>query len=304
MKVSQAIDDYLYQIKVIENKSPATIDSYRNDLRKYSDYLKECQIEDFEDITSEDVEEFLIESLQQQAKSTVAHNLTTIKNLHNYAFLNYDIPSVVSNLSIKKAQDHLPVFLNEQEVKQLFDSFDKDDDEQFFKRLLLEVIYVAGLRVSELCQLQIKKVNLSHLQLRIVGKGSKERVVLINEETASDMDYYFKHIRPKFNINHNNLYFFINQKGHPLSRQYVYNVIKEKQKQLGISKNISPHTLRHSFATHLLNSDVDLRTVQELLGHSDISTTQIYTHVQNEQLQQAYSKLPRAQKEEDSDEEI
>ena len=135
--------------------------------------------------------------------------------------------------------------------------------------------------------------------IRVLGKGNKERVVLFDDDTADRMNGYFRYTRERWINGRKSNYFFINSKGNELSRQYVFEIIKEKQKELDFGKTISPHTLRHSFATHLLSSDSDLRTVQELLGHSDISTTQIYTHVQTKQLHQAYDKLMRSKKKED-----
>ena len=301
MTVREAIEDYLYAIRVIENKSVNTVSSYENDLKRYEDYLSSFNVTDIEKVNPQIVQEFIGEAMRDLSRSSVVHLLTTLRNFHNHLFLNYNIASPVGSLSIRKTRDHLPLFLNESDVEKLLSSFDLNDEKQYFQHLILQLTYVSGLRVSELCSLQIRQVNLTHSQLRIFGKGSKERLVLINEETGAMMKHYFTVIRPLFNRHKNNTLFFINHLGNPLTRQYVFTLIKKKAEELGLNEDISPHTLRHSFATHMLSSGADLRSVQELLGHSDISTTQIYTHIQNEQLRKAYDLLPRAEREENTE---
>ncbi len=297
MQVEEAINDYLYNISTIEQKSQATISSYKNDLIKFVDYCKENEIQEIEKVDNLMIQDFLSIQKGQLSDNSLAHLLTSLKNLFNYLFITYNIKNPLSVLSLKKRQ-HLPTFLTEKEIKLVLDSFNEDDDEQFFQKLLLELIYVTGIRVSELCDIQIKAVNLAHKQIRIIGKGNKERIVLIDTETSESMLYYLRNIRPKFNKKKQNVYFFINRLGNKINRQYVFQLIKEKCSEVGINKNVSPHSLRHSFATHMLNEDVDLRSVQELLGHSDISTTQIYTHVESKHLKDAYDKLERAKKKE------
>ncbi len=297
MQVEEAINDYLYNISTIEQKSQATISSYKNDLIKFVDYCKENEIQEIEKVDNLMIQDFLSIQKGQLSDNSLAHLLTSLKNLFNYLFITYNIKNPISVLSLKKRQ-HLPTFLTEKEIKLVLDSFNEEDDEQFFQKLLLELIYVTGIRVSELCDIQIKTVNLAHKQIRIIGKGNKERIVLIDTETSESMLYYLRNIRPKFNKKKQNVYFFINRLGNKINRQYVFQLIKEKCSEVGINKNVSPHSLRHSFATHMLNEDVDLRSVQELLGHSDISTTQIYTHVESKHLKDAYDKLERAKKKE------
>ncbi len=297
MQVEEAINDYLYNISTIEQKSQATISSYKNDLIKFVDYCKENEIQEIEKVDNLMIQDFLSIQKGQLSDNSLAHLLTSLKNLFNYLFITYNIKNPISVLSLKKRQ-HLPTFLTEKEIKLVLDSFNEEDDEQFFQKLLLELIYVTGIRVSELCDIQIKAVNLAHKQIRIIGKGNKERIVLIDTETSESMLYYLRNIRPKFNKKKQNVYFFINRLGNKINRQYVFQLIKEKCSEVGINKNVSPHSLRHSFATHMLNEDVDLRSVQELLGHSDISTTQIYTHVESKHLKDAYDKLERAKKKE------
>ena len=288
MKIKEAIEEYLYHISAVEQKSENTILSYKNDLRN--------GIEDMEDVRSEDLQTFLGEQLDEMNKKSVAHLLTSVRNLHKFLFINYDIKNPADNLSVKVNKDHLPSFLNEEEMNVLLTSFDDSDPVQYYQRTILELIYKSGMRVSEVCGLLVKQVNVTHKQLRIIGKGSKERIVLIDNDITERMVYYFQKIRTLWiRSGSDQQYFFINNKGNVLNREYVYELIKRKQNELNL-KNISPHSLRHSFATHLLDENTDLRTVQVLLGHSDIATTQIYTHVQTKKLHEAYDKLPRAGK--------
>ena len=296
MQVRQAIENYLYHIQVIEQKPLSTISSYRNDLKKYQKYLEDINIVDIEEVDSLILMDF-ISANSHLAKSSQAHLLTAVKNLHNYLFINHNINNLIDNLSIKRSQTNLPSFLSFEEIQLILNSFDESDDKSYFDRLLIQLIFVSGARVSEVCNLNIKQVNTTHKILRIIGKGNKERIVLIDNDTAERLDYYYSNIRIRWLKGKDNNYFFINKRGNKVNRQYIFKIIKQKQQQLNIKKDISPHTFRHSFATHLLDSDVDLRSVQELLGHSDISTTQIYTHIQKKQLKEAYSKLKRAGKE-------
>lgn len=296
MQVDKAIENYLYHIQVIEQKPLSTVKSYQNDLKKYQKYLKDMKIDNIKDVDSLILMDF-ISANSNLAKSSQAHLLTSIKNLHNYLFINFDINNEVCNISLKRSKSNLPAFLSFEEIQMILNSFAENDDKSLFERLLLQLIFVSGARVSEVCNLNIKQVNTTHKILRIIGKGNKERVVLFDNDTANRLEYYYNNIRIKWLKNKDSNYFFINTLGNKVNRQYIFKIIKRKQKELNIQKEISPHTLRHSFATHLLDSDVDLRSVQELLGHSDISTTQIYTHIQNKQLKEAYSKLNRASKE-------
>jgi len=294
MEVSQAIDEYIHYISAVEQKSRNTLSSYSNDLKKYAVFLLDRGITEIEDVKNSDLVEFMAQQLDLMSKTSVSHLLTVVKNLHSYLFLTYGTKDPTGNLTVKVTKNHLPTFLNEKEIQQLLDSFNVENDYEYYQRLILELIYVTGMRVSEVCDLLVKQVNISHKLLRITGKGSKERIVLVTDEICERMQYYFHNIRSKWQKKgENSPYFFISKQNGRLNRQYVYNVIKKKQQELGL-KSISPHTLRHSFATHMLETGSDLRTVQELLGHSDISTTQIYTHVQAQKLHEDYGRLSRS----------
>ncbi len=293
MKVKEAIENYLYHITAIETKSDRTVSSYANDLSRYEAFLNEKGKENIEDVTNSDLQQFLGEQLDQLSKRSVAHCLTVLRNLHSYLFVTFNFRNPTDNLTVKVNADHLPSFLNEEEVTRLLDSFDDEDPKQYYQRTILELIYKTGMRVSEVCNLTVGQINTVHKQLRITGKGNKERIVLMDNDVTERVIYYYRNIRSLWLKRKDEAVFFINQKGNVLNREYVFALIKKKQDELGL-RSISPHSLRHSFATHLLEEDTDLRTVQVLLGHSDISTTQIYTHVQTGKLHEAAARLHRA----------
>ena len=293
MKVKEAIENYLYHITAIETKSDRTVSSYGNDLARYEAFLNEKGIENIEDVTNNDLQQFLGEQLDQLSKRSVAHLLTVLRNLHSYLFVTFNYKNPTDNLTVKVNADHLPSFLNEEEISKLLNSFDDEDPKQYYQRTILELIYKTGMRVSEVCNLTVKQINTVHKQLRITGKGNKERIVLMDNDVTERVIHYYRNIRSLWLKRKDEGIFFINQRGNALNREYVFALIKKKQDELGL-RSISPHSLRHSFATHLLEEDTDLRTVQVLLGHSDISTTQIYTHVQTGKLHEAASRLHRA----------
>lgn len=294
MLVKEAVENYLYYITTIEQKSLATISSYKNDLKKYQEFLSDESIENIEEVNRDDIQYFISYNADSLSKKSLAHLLTTLRNLHRYLFINYSLDDPTSSMTVKINRDHLPSFLNDEEIKALFSCFDLENDEDYLDYCILKTIYVTGMRVSECVNLRLNQINISHRQIRIIGKGNKERIVLIDESTGQNLQYYISAIRNLWLAGKDDVHLFINRKGKPLSRQYVYQLVQRKKEEADIKKEISPHTLRHSFATHLLDGDADLRIVQELLGHSDISTTQIYTHVQNKKLQQAYSRLNRS----------
>lgn len=183
-------------------------------------------------------------------------------------------------------EKHLPSYLEFEEILKLLSSFDSSD-KGIFQKTLLETLYSCGLRVSECCQLKLNDVHLNERILKINGKGGKERIIPIASNCVEQMKQYISLVRNQWDTK-NSPYFFINSLSHPVNRQYVHQLIKKKINELDLNPDISAHSLRHSFATHLLNGNADLRVVQELLGHSDIQTTQIYTHVQNKRLNDVY----------------
>jgi integrase/recombinase XerD len=285
------LSDFRYHLETDKRLSKKTIESYMSDLKFYAKFLKKYQnVFDVADIDSLMIEKYIL-SLKRKDLSpqSIARKITAIKEFHKFLYeehITKDNPSkLVSNI---KKEKKLPEVLTIEEINKMISSIDTSTDTGIRNRCIMEVLYGSGLRVSELCDLKLSDIHFNSNYLSIIGKGDKEREVPIGEEEKIWLRRYIEGSRNKLNTP-KNLNVFINYKGDPLSRQSVFKFIKALAKNNGIEKEISPHTIRHSFATHLLSNGVDLRFVQELLGHEDISTTQIYTHLDNEQLKNLVS---------------
>ena len=271
-------------LTVIENKSERTVEAYKRDLDGYLDYMESLNIINMEDITLLKVDSFFQQYCQSH-KMTSANRV--LASFHKYTTLNHpNINNPVLYYHSFHKEKHLPSYLEFEEILKLLSSFDSSD-KGIFQKTLLETLYSCGLRVSECCQLKLNDVHLNERILKINGKGGKERIIPIASNCVKQMKQYISLVRNQWDTK-NSPYFFINSLSHPVNRQYVHQLIKKKINELDLNPDISAHSLRHSFATHLLNGNADLRVVQELLGHSDIQTTQIYTHVQNKRLNDVY----------------
>ena len=185
-----------------------------------------------------------------------------------------------------KIEKKIPEFLTLEEVSSLL-NFEVNNEFEARNRAILELLYSSGLRISELTSLELSNIDLDECLVRVMGKGSKERIVPLGDYAIDALKEYIYFYRPMLNKN-NSSYVFLNNRGGVLSRQFIFKVIKEECIKKGIRKNVSPHTLRHTFATHLLKNGADLRIIQELLGHENLSTTQIYTHLTNDKLKHDY----------------
>lgn len=287
MKLHEAYEDYKIYLSVIERKSNQTIDAYLSDLKFYLTYLEQNEISDFEKISTMDIDSFLNDFASNHSSSSCNRCIASIHGFHKYISSNHknikDPSLLIRSMSTSR---HLPNYCSIEEIKTIFDSFG-DDEQEIYKKTLLVVLYTCGLRVSELCSLQLNDVHLQEGILKVKGKGDKERVVPVSDYCIQQMNMYIDNVRNTWDIHHLSN-FFVNKFGKVCTRQYVHNVIKTKVDELGLSPNISAHSFRHSFASHLLDGNADLRIVQELLGHSDIQTTQIYTHIQNKRLRSVY----------------
>lgn len=297
MKCREALNDFKINLMVIENKAQKTIEAYIRDLNCYLSYLETIGIENMEDITILKVDSFFQSYSKSHAPSSCNRMLASIRSFHKYTTLNHPkIQNPVLYFHGFQNQKHLPVYLQIEDVFRLIHSFDASD-QGIFHKTIIETLYSCGLRVSELCSLRCNEVHLQEKILKIKGKGGKERMVPIACDCIDQMNLYLSVVRCQWDQK-KSPYFFINQLSHPLTRQYVHELIKKKVNELQLNPQISAHSFRHSFATHLLNGNVDLRVVQELLGHSDIQTTQIYTHIQDARLKNVYdSYFPSIEKE-------
>ncbi len=280
------IDEFLRYLIIDKGYSTNTVESYKNDLNKFSLFNKNKNIKD---ITSTDLKEY-VKYLNNELSSSrsISRNVSCIKSF--YKFLNIekyinDNPSdVLYEPKIKKS---LPNTLTEDEVASILD-IKLETPYDYRNKAMLELMYATGLRVSELVNLKLQDIDFSEDLIRTFGKGNKERVIPMGDYASLYLKKYIYDYRPLMLKKRPCEYVFLNNHGLGLTRQAYFKTIKEIARIKGIKKDISPHTLRHSFASHMLKHGADLRTIQELLGHSDISTTQIYTHITNEELRKNY----------------
>lgn len=280
--MNENLENYRNYLKYERAYSDNTVGAYMNDLNKYEEFLKKDILES----DTEDLEKYL-KYIKNLESTTVAHKITSIKSYFNYN-IKRGIVSVnpADKVSRPKLTKHLPEYLTEEEVGKLLDVEVKSPYD-YRNKTILELLYSSGIRISELVNIKTPNYDSEECLIRIMGKGSKERIVPLGDYAVNIMNDYMNNYRPLINKKHTD-YVFINNRGDRISRQFIFKVIKKEALKKGIKKDISPHTLRHTFATHLLKNGADLRIIQELLGHENISTTQIYTHVTNNKLKSDY----------------
>lgn len=243
--------------------------------------------------SQDDVEQFLFfeKNKKRNSARTLARSLAAIRQFYNYIASIENISNPTVKIETPHFQKALPDFLSIEEIDRLFASIREDDLYQLRDKAIFELLYSAGLRISEAVELKVIDVDLKNKFLKVLGKGNKERIVPIGDEAKRLIEKYLNDSRPIILGNRVSEYLFISKKGGMLNRKSVWRLLKGYAKMVDIRKNITPHTLRHSFATHLLERGADLRAVQELLGHVDISTTQIYTHLARKQLQEIHKRF-------------
>lgn len=280
--MNETLENYRNYLKYERNYSDNTVSAYINDLNKYEEFLKKNILES----DAEDLEKYL-KYIGGMQSTTVAHKITAIKSYFNYNIKRGIVKSNPANkVSRPKLAKHLPEYLTEEEVSKLLDIEIKSSYD-FRNKTILELLYSSGIRISELVNIKTPNYDSEECLIRIMGKGSKERIIPLGDYAINIMNDYMNNYRPLINKKFTD-YIFINNRGDKISRQFIFKVIKKEALKKGIKKDISPHTLRHTFATHLLKNGADLRIIQELLGHENISTTQIYTHVTNNKLKSDY----------------
>ncbi len=291
------INEYQYYLKREKGLSHNTITAYLRDLEQYRMYLeKNYEITKIQKIERKHIEAFL-KNLNKKALSSksLSRKLTAIKGFHQFLLIENEIDhNIAYDIESPKVEKSLPQVLSVQEVVQIIEAVKGSDPLSIRNQALLELIYGSGLRVSELLDLKTADIHLLEGYVRVVGKGNKEREVPLGELSIQALRLYLTKSRNQLTINSID-YLFLNQDGQRLSRQGFFKILRKIAKSAGIERDVSPHTLRHSFATHLLEAGVDLRTLQELLGHEDIQTTQIYTHISQKHLKDVYLNThPRA----------
>ncbi|MBL7996679.1 site-specific tyrosine recombinase XerD [bacterium] len=286
------LEQFLDYLSIEENLAGNTIDSYRNDLRRYLSFVtSEKEYSDFNQITSKDISAFvqLLNSLGLSPKS-ISRNLSAIRTFHKY-LLNEDIleNDPAENIDLPKLPKTLPSVLEIAEVEKILEQPDTLNYLGIRDRAMMELLYACGLRISELLSLKQNDVRSDAGFLRVFGKGSKERMVPVGEVAMNWILVYQEKVRPHHlgKLTSDDV-LFLNAKGKKMSRMGFWKILKRYTEMADIKKDVTPHTFRHSFATHLLEGGADLRVVQELLGHADISTTQIYTHIDREYLKEVH----------------
>lgn len=283
-------NEYGYYLKREKGLSENTIDAYLRDITQYITFLEKYRkLKRVEQIDKSDIQAYLksLKNKDLSAKST-SRKLSSIKGFHQFLLLEKETTTDVSSLiEAPKIERNIPDVLSVEEVIRLIDHVKGIEPLDLRNLALLELIYGSGLRVSELLNLKISDIHLTASYVKIIGKGSKERQVPLGQMSVIALREYLTKGRPQL-IKIENNFLFLNQYGNKLSRQGFFKLLKKIAKDSNITKEVSPHTLRHSFATHLLEAGIDLRTLQELLGHEDISTTQIYTHISQKHLKKSY----------------
>jgi integrase/recombinase XerD len=291
-----ATELFLNHIKVERGLSANTVESYGRDLFKFRDFLSRTGARSIGTIREDHIVDFLVELTRKRLSvRTQARNLVAIRNFFKFLRAERVIKSDPSALiSLPKAGRKLPQTLTLDEVTRLLDTPDLDSDLGLRDAAMLEVLYATGLRVSELISLKTADLDLKTGLVRALGKGRKQRLVPMGEQARRAGVRYLGEARPAL-IKGETDVLFITRRGGGMTRQGFWKLLKNYALRAGIKKNLSPHKLRHSFATHLLERGADLRAVQEMLGHADVSTTQIYTHITQARLKQIYEKHhPRA----------
>lgn len=298
-EVNEYITKYQKYLEHEREYSMHTIASYTRDLQDYEQFLKKRKLKtDIRNATQEDIEDYLAFLYGRHLnKNTISRRLSGLRGFYKY--LSYEEiikDSPIRDISNPKKEQYLPKFLSEKELDQIFSICNTDTKVGQRENLIIELLYATGLRVSELVNIKIENIDMINKTIKVVGKGSKERIVIYNNHTAKALKIYLDDAYQDFNKK-NSEYLILNQNGDRLSSRYVRNIIDNLSRRANLNIKISPHTIRHTFATDMLNEGADLMTVKELLGHESLNTTSIYTHITNEQIKKTYDMAhPRAKK--------
>jgi len=288
------LKEYLATLKIEKNLAQNTVNSYKSDLTSFLNFMAQSGVNDLSEIKSKHITSFF--KLLKEAglnETSAARYFSSIKGFFKYLSKNEYIKSnPVERISPPKISRKLPEVLNIHEINLILDQPYVKDTIGLRDKAILELFYACGTRVSELINIKVNDLFLSEEVIRVFGKGSKERLVPIGSSAIKWIKKYLTKSRPLLvkNIKSEN-YLFLNQRGTKFSRMGIWKIVRQYVKQAGIEKNVHPHTFRHSFATHLIEGGADLRAVQEMLGHSDISTTQIYTHIDRDYIKLVHKKF-------------
>lgn len=292
MEYNILLDKFKQYLLIDKKYSTNTIESYNNDLDKYFNFMKEKNIL-FKNIDKNDILSY-IKYLKDNNinEKSIAHNISVIRSFYKFLILEKYIEKAPTEfIDLPKIKKTLPNVLSIEEVDKLLD-INLKDSFSYRNKAMLELLYATGLRVSELVNLKSENLDLDECIVRTIGKGNKERIIPIGDIAIKYLKEYIFYYRTLLLKKDKNDYLFLNNHGKKMTRQGFFKIIKKIADEKNIDKDISPHTLRHSFATHLLEHGADLRSIGEMLGHSSIQTTEIYTHISSEKLKSDYMSHP------------
>mgnify|MGYP000611138739 FL=1 len=284
----ESTKDFLEYLKYERRVSVNTVDSYGENLLLLKNYTNK----DLISLKKEDIKDFL-DNVEAIAR-TKAHYLTVFNSFYKYlVFMDKIKSNPCDGIKAPKLEKKLPTYLTNEEIAKLFNiRLTKPVD--YRNKAILEVMYATGARISEVINLELNQIDFEECIIRVVGKGKKERIIPLDDVAIEALDNYINNYRPFLIKNETCNYVFLNKNGEKISRQMIFKMLKNLANKAGITKEISPHTLRHSFASNLLNNGADLRVIQELLGHENLETTEIYSHLQNKKIKDDYNNHPHA----------
>ena len=285
--INECIEKFIEYLIIDKKYSENTVKSYKNDLKKYETFMKSINIQNIKENHIKNYLKYLKDN--NNDNRTINHNISTLRSFYKFLLIEKIIKdNPMEYIEMPKTKKSLPKTLSIEEIDKLLD-IKLTDSFSYRNKAMLELMYSSGLRVSELVNVKIHDIDVSNCIIRIMGKGKKERIVPLGDYAIKYIELYLKEHRNKLIKRELNEYLFLNNHGKKMTRQGFFKILKQLAHEKNIKTDFSPHTLRHSFATHLLNGGADLRSIQEMLGHESISTTQIYTHVSKEQLKENYN---------------
>ncbi|MCJ7790497.1 MAG: site-specific tyrosine recombinase XerD, partial [Candidatus Atribacteria bacterium] len=289
-KLEEILECFLDYLTIERGLAQNTIISYRYDLIKYINFLKKNNISSFNQTKKDLVNNYFVYLRKKNLEiNSISRNLVAVKMLYRFLLIEGFIKEDITGLiEFPRMSKKLPHILSLREINLLLDKANFKSNLGLRDLAILELLYATGLRVSELIYLKIDDINMENCMLKCLGKGSKERIIPFGSKAYQSLRLYLDKVRQKLVKNPNEDILFLNSRGERLSRQGIFYLVKKYVRKAGIEKKVTPHTLRHTLATHLLENGADLRSVQEMLGHSDISTTQIYTHVSRKWVSEEY----------------
>ncbi len=291
------VDEFITHVALERGQAKNTQDTYRRMLTQFSGYLQGRNVSRWGEVASQHITDYLLyQRKREMALNSILLELAAIRVFFRFLYANRFVPSNVAELIDRPRKfKSLPKSLTMADVDKLLQLPTGDDPRAVRDQAILEVMYASGLRASELAALKLENINFESGFLRVIGKGNKERIVPIGRQALDRLKLYLDRMRPKLVRPHTPSAVFLSNRGRQLSRVTLWKLVNTCAKRAGIVRHVSPHMLRHSFATHLLENGADLRVIQEMLGHADISTTQVYTHVDSQRLKSVHYQFhPRA----------